>query len=85
MCIAQHRFNIWSRGAQELSDIEKSAVQQFEEDRQLQIRNDPPRGLQPSPSFGWQCPNCGRAHAPDVGTCPDPPRGGSLRERLKAG
>lgn len=21
---------------------------------------------------GWKCPNCGKAHAPDVKTCPDP-------------
>jgi uncharacterized OB-fold protein len=21
---------------------------------------------------GWQCPNCGKAHAPDVKTCPEP-------------
>ncbi len=23
--------------------------------------------------FGWQCPNCGKAHAPSVATCPEPP------------
>lgn len=23
---------------------------------------------------GWQCPSCGRAHAPEVKTCPDPAR-----------
>jgi hypothetical protein len=46
---------------------------------------DPPHGLNgPSPVSGWQCPNCGSAHAPYVPTCPEPPRGGSLRERLKA-
>jgi uncharacterized OB-fold protein len=33
---------------------------------------------------GWQCPNCGKAHAPDVPTCPEAPRHGSLRERLKS-
>jgi hypothetical protein len=21
---------------------------------------------------GWSCPHCGRAHAPDVKTCPEP-------------
>lgn len=23
---------------------------------------------------GWNCPNCGKAHAPDVKTCPEPAR-----------
>lgn len=23
-------------------------------------------------SFGWSCPNCGKAHAPSVKTCPEP-------------
>jgi rubrerythrin len=41
-----------------------------------------PRG--PDTSAGWQCPNCGGAHAPDIATCPEPPRNGSLWERLKA-
>lgn len=55
------------------------------DERDKALEADPPRGLRPvSIPSGWQCPNCGRAHAPDVATCPEPPRGGSLRERLKA-
>jgi hypothetical protein len=23
-------------------------------------------------SFGWKCPNCGKAHGPHVQTCPEP-------------
>lgn len=30
---------------------------------------------------GWQCPNCGRAHAPDVKTCPIDNR--PLRARMQ--
>jgi hypothetical protein len=26
------------------------------------------------PQSGWQCPNCGRAHAPSVLTCTEPPK-----------
>jgi hypothetical protein len=32
---------------------------------------------------GWFCGNCRRWHAPHVHTCPDPPAGDSLRERLR--
>lgn len=28
----------------------------------------------PALPMGWQCPNCGKAHAPDVKTCPAPPK-----------
>ena len=71
-------------GCDELTETQKKAVQEFGEERQRQFDADPPRGLRgPSPR-GWQCPNCGSAHAPDIATCPEPARGGSLRERLKA-
>jgi hypothetical protein len=34
---------------------------------------------------GWQCPHCGKAHAPHVRTCPEPTKLMSLKERLKRG
>lgn len=68
----------------ELTDEQKRAVQEFGEERQRQFDADPPKGLRGTPAHGWQCPNCGSAHGPDIATCPEPPRGGSLRERLKA-
>lgn len=33
------------------------------------------------PSAGWQCPNCGRAHAPSVQTCPEP--ASAVRDTLR--
>lgn len=34
---------------------------------------------------GWQCPNCGKAHSPDVKTCPESPKSlDSLAKRLRA-
>lgn len=69
----------------ELTGEKKKAVQEFEDERKRQLEAEPLRGLRgPAARSGWQCPNCGGAHAPDVNTCPEPPRGGSLRERLKA-
>ena len=70
----------------ELTDEQKKAVQEFDEERKRQFEADPPRGLSRtySASLAGQCLSCGGAHAPDVATCPEPPRGGSLRERLKA-
>lgn len=68
---------------QELTDEQKRAVEEFGEERKRQLEAEPVRGLRPSPSVGWQCPNCGSAHSPDVHSCPEPPKGGSLRERLK--
>jgi hypothetical protein len=68
----------------ELTDEQKKAVQEFDEERKRQLESEPPRGLRGSAMrSGWRCPNCGGAHAPDVATCPEPPRGGSLAERLK--
>jgi hypothetical protein len=34
--------------------------------------------------MGWLCPNCGKAHGPDVATCPEP-AGANLRpsEKMK--
>lgn len=66
------------------TDEQKRAVQEFGEERQRQFDADPPKGLRGTPAHGWQCPNCGSAHGPDIATCPEPPRDGSLRERLKA-
>ena len=76
-------------GLDELTEEQKKAVQEFGEERQRQLDAQRPHGLRPPAdgvpkAFGWQCPNCGGAHAPDVPSCPEPPKGGSLRERLKA-
>lgn len=30
--------------------------------------------IQPLSRAGWSCPNCGKAHGPDVQTCPDAAR-----------
>lgn len=43
-----------------------------------------PPGFTSFTAVGWHCPNCGRAHAPDVKTCPEPVRDGSLRDRVRA-
>lgn len=83
MCVAQHRYGVLA-GLDELTDDQKRGVREFGEERQRQFDADPPKGLRGTVGSGWQCPNCGKAHAPDVATCPDPPRDGSLRERLKA-
>lgn len=65
-------------GCNELTEEQKEVVRKFGE-----FDADPPRGLRgPDKRSGWQCPNCGGAHAPDIATCPEPPRGGSLRERI---
>jgi len=32
--------------------------------------------------LGWYCDNCKNVHGPAVQTCPQPAKGGSLRERL---
>lgn len=34
---------------------------------------------------GWKCPNCGKAHGPQMQTCPAPPRDDrSFAERMRA-
>jgi uncharacterized OB-fold protein len=79
MCVAQHRYG-------PLVGLDEDgflAIEKFVEERKKQFDADLPRGLRSASAAGWQCPNCGRAHAPDVATCPEMPRGGSLRERLK--
>ncbi len=87
MCIARDRrgnpidFD-WPPELVELSEEHKRVVRQFEEERRKQLEAEPLQGLRGSLAIGWQCPNCGNAHAPDVATCPDPPKGGSLRGRL---
>lgn len=72
-------------GLDELTPEQKDNVREFEEKRKRQLEAEPHGGLRgASMRSGWQCPNCGGAHAPDIATCPEPPRGGSLRERLKS-
>lgn len=68
----------------ELTEEQKESIRKFGEERQKQLDTEPHRGLRPPLSVGWKCPNCGGAHSPDVPSCPEPPRGGSLRERLKS-
>lgn len=76
------------RGARRILDgmrpVDPAELQPFIDERKRQLEVEPQIGLRPSLSSGWQCPNCGSAHAPDIATCPEPPRGSSLRERLKA-
>jgi len=72
----------------ELTEEEKRAVEEFGDERQRQFDEDPGRGLRPHvhphpARAGWYCGNCKNYHSPDVHTCPEPPRGGSLRERLR--
>jgi len=72
-------------GCDELTDDQKKLIREFGEERQRQFDAELQHGLRRTIAVsGWQCPNCGKAHAPDVSTCPEPARGGSLRERLKA-
>lgn len=82
MCVLRNR---WGQvGLESLTEDAKQALELFGEDRRKQIDADPLRGLRGIQASGWRCPNCGSAHAPDVHTCPEPPRGGGLRDRLKA-
>jgi hypothetical protein len=54
-------------------------------DRKKQLESEPHRGMKrEAAGIGWMCPNCGNAHGPETVTCPEPPKGGSLRQRLKA-
>ena len=71
-----------------MEPVDPEALKPFLDERRRQFVADPPRGLrrpESAPlSAGWQCPNCGRAHGPDVATCPESPRDGSLRKRIKS-
>lgn len=67
-----------------LLSVDPTELKPFEDERKRQFEANPPRGLKPTLAQGWHCPNCGGAHAPDMHSCPEPPRGGSLRERLKS-
>lgn len=79
VCVIRNRYG------HELSDEAKQMVQEFGEERKRQLDAKPQRGLRgPVTGAGWQCPNCGGAHGPHVATCPEPPRNGSLRERVKS-
>jgi hypothetical protein len=75
-------------GLDKLSPAEVAQIEEWGAERRRELDAEPRRGLrrpETAPlSAGWQCPNCGRAHSPDVPTCPEEPRGGSLRERLKS-
>lgn len=87
MCVLKHRYPLTSLNDPldftRLTEAQERAIEKFIEDRKRDLDAIPPRGLRPIGTVsGWQCPNCGNAHAPDVMTCPDPPRGGSLRKRL---
>jgi len=79
MCVLRNRY-----GAEPLTEDELQSIENFIEERKKELGQLKPVGLRPGylPQ-GWQCPNCGTAHSPDISTCPEPPRGGSLRERLK--
>jgi hypothetical protein len=71
--------------SEEIVQKAKIILGDIRDERDRDLETNPPRGLRPvSRPSGWQCPNCGSAHAPDIATCPEPPRGGSLRERMKA-
>lgn len=71
-----------------LSPEHAKEIDEWLELRRKQLNAEPLRGLRRTVSeSGWHCPNCGGAHAPDVHSCPEPPeppKGGSLRERLKS-
>lgn len=91
MCLARNRrgepiigASIFDKfpEARKLTDEEKEIVRKFKDFRQRQFDANPPRGLRPSTGQGWQCPNCGKAHGPEVTTCPEPPRDGSLKNRI---
>lgn len=86
MCLVNRRYGPIGDffGIEGISPVDPAELQPFLDERKRQLEAEPQRGLRPGPSYGWHCPNCGSAHAPDVATCPEPPRGGSLRERLKA-
>lgn len=81
MCVMKHPFlNI--EGMQPLDEERRSILQELQEQADKGAR---PNGLRPMHlGPGWQCPNCGKAHGPQVATCPEEPTGGSLRERLKS-
>lgn len=66
-----------------LTDEQKKAFQEFEEQRKIDLESYPNRGLIGPGLPGWSCPNCGGAHSPTTRSCPEPPRGSSLRKRLK--
>jgi hypothetical protein len=84
MCVAKHRYGPIGGDYQDLTEDQLKGVKEFDEARRKQLEAEPLRGLRGVPSSGWSCPNCGGAHGPHVSTCPEPPKGGSLRERLKA-
>ena len=71
-----------------MDPVDPELLKPFLDERKSQFESDPPRGLRRPETTplvaGWMCPNCHSAHAPDVHSGPEPPRGGSLRERLSA-
>jgi hypothetical protein len=83
MCIVTTRHGSDIQGESFESEID--SIEDFLKERKRQFEVDPPRGLrhpESAPSAGWQCPNCGRAHGPEVSTCPEPPKGKGLRDRI---
>lgn len=60
---------------------------EFERQRQEDLKDIGKRGLHrpDAAGVGWYCGNCKNYHALDVHTCPKPPSGGSLRERIERG
>lgn len=68
----------------DMNAVDMAAFGSFIRQRDEDLQDIGKHGLRgPGTPAGWQCPNCGKAHAPDVSTCPEPARGGSLRDRLK--
>lgn len=66
-----------------LIPFEVEVLEEWINERKRTLDLEPRRGLKSdSVEVGWRCPNCGGAHGPQISTCPEEPRGGSLRERL---
>jgi hypothetical protein len=67
----------------DLSEIDPREFDAFERQREIDLKDVGKRGLRrPQSVAGWYCGNCRNFHAPDVHTCPEPPRTGSLQERI---
>jgi hypothetical protein len=62
--------------SEEITRRARGIIAQITDDHRRNLKENPPRGLRRAVAgTGWQCPNCGSAHGPDVATCPEPPRG----------
>jgi hypothetical protein len=80
MCLPNRRYPLSDfmmgplSGKQGSATVDRisEALLNFQKERVRQFEDDPPRGLLPPSGTvgGWQCPNCGSAHSPDIATCP---------------